>query len=269
MTRITAPMSMPFIIVLPVSARSETSTATYTPNISEAGFYPVYTWVAHGTNRTAQLYKINHSGGQTQVIIDHRMVGNGWVYLGTYHFDAGSDAARGSVVISNQSTAGGSVVIADAIRFGNGMGDLPDGPNGAGNSGGTLSGKPREDEASLLWVIRGIGQGVNTSTFFSVTSNDPNVSAPARMAEEMNANGNPFGTSVYLAIHSNAGGGRGALGLISDSGSSYHPTPNQTALAQFIGSQINQDIRALRRDVRLQLEHQHYKHAHGRLWRNQ
>jgi hypothetical protein len=220
------------------ASATETATATYTPTISEAGFYPVYTWVAHGTNRTNQLYEVNHSGGTTQVRVDHRMVGNGWVYLGTYHFDAGTSD---SVVISNQSTAGGDVVIADAIRFGNGMGDLPDGPNGAGGFGGTISGKPREDEAALLWVIRGIGQGINTSTFFGVTGSDPNVAAPAIMAEHMNANTNPFGSSVYLAIHSNAGGGRGAESLINSS----NPTPNQAALATYIGQQLNDDMKAL------------------------
>ncbi|MFO0788564.1 MAG: fibronectin type III domain-containing protein [Pirellulales bacterium] len=227
---------------------TETATATYTPNFASGGFYPVYAWAAYGSNRTNQLYEINHSGGTMEVRIDHRMVGNGWVYLGTYHFDAGSNPASGSVVISNQSTAGGSVVIADAIRFGNGMGDVPDGPNGAGNSGGTISGKPREDEAALLWIIRSIGMGVNTSTFFSVTGTDPNVSGPARLAEEMNANTNAFGSSVYLAIHSNAASGtaRGAIGLITNSGS---PTPNQTNLATWIGQQINEDLRAVDQDL--------------------
>lgn len=227
---------------------TETATATYTPNIAGAGFYPVYAWAAHGSNRTSQLYEINHSGGQTQVRIDHRKVGNGWVYLGTYHFDAGSDAANGSVVISNQSTAGGSVVIADAIRFGNGMGDVPDGSNGAGDSGGTLSGRPREDEASLLWIIRSIGQGVNTSTFFGVTGTDPNVSGPARLAEEMNNNANPFGGSLYLAIHSNAfnGTARGAIGLITNSGA---PTPNQSNLALWLGQYVNEDLRAVDQDL--------------------
>jgi hypothetical protein len=115
------------------NAGSETASATYTPNIPAAGFYPVYTWVTPGTNRTSQLYKINHTGGQTQVRVDHSMVGNGWVYLGTYHFAAGSSPTNGSVAISNLGTAG-KAVIADAIRFGNGMGDLPEG------SGGFLTG---------------------------------------------------------------------------------------------------------------------------------
>ncbi|HEX2474142.1 MAG TPA: fibronectin type III domain-containing protein [Lacipirellulaceae bacterium] len=171
------------------------------------------------------------------------MVGNGWVYLGTYHFDAGSSQAEGSVEISNFSTEGGSVVIADAIRFGNGMGDVPDGPNGAGHPSGTISGYPREDENSLMWLIRALGQGQDTSLL-----QDNNVRAPNFMAEHMNVNGNPFGTSVYISFHSNAGGGRGAVGLINNPTNTNppnHPTPNQTQLATYTGRQVNQDMQAL------------------------
>lgn len=227
-----------------VNGSSETATATYTPNIPQSGFYPVYTWVSHGSNRTSQLYKINYSGGQTEIRVDHRMVGNGWVYLGTYHFDAGSSAANGSVQISNFSTAGGSVVIADAIRFGNGMGDVPSGPGGIGT--GSVSGYPREDENSLHWLWRGVGLGVTPSSVLGTS----NVSAPANMAEHMNANTNPFGTSVYIGFHSNATTGdpntataRGAIGLMTTDASLR--TPNQQSLATFTARQINVDMRAL------------------------
>jgi hypothetical protein len=181
------------------------------------------------------------------VRIDHSMIGNGWIYLGTYHFAAGSSSAVGSVVISNQG-ATGKVVVADAIRFGNGMGDVLDGPNGPGAAGGTISGRPREDESSIIWDIRSVGQGVNITTMFhtNATTFDPNVSAPAILAQYMFQNSNPFGSGVYIAIHSNASGGsgtsRGALGLISNEGS---PTPHQASLAQSVGSQINNDMTAL------------------------
>lgn len=39
---------------------SETATASYVPNIPEDGFYPVYTWVRHGSDRTFRLYRIRH-----------------------------------------------------------------------------------------------------------------------------------------------------------------------------------------------------------------
>ncbi|MEX2309021.1 MAG: N-acetylmuramoyl-L-alanine amidase [Pirellulales bacterium] len=217
-----------------VDSSAETASATYTPNIPQAGFYPIYTWVTPGTNRTSQLYKINHTGGQTQIRVDHRLVGNGWVYLGTYHFDAGSSTAEGSVVISNHSTGGGSVVIADAIRFGNGMGDLP--RDGSGFGSGSTSGQPREDEASIFWVYRGLGQGATPSTVLGTS----NVNAPLRMAAHMNAS--PYGTSVYISFHSNAfnSTARGAVGLVHSS----NPTPNQSSLATFAARQIDVDMRA-------------------------
>ncbi|MFM7245343.1 MAG: fibronectin type III domain-containing protein [Planctomycetaceae bacterium] len=224
---------------------SETATATYAPTIPAAGFYPVYAWASASSNRTDQLYRVNHSGGSTQVRIDHRKVGNGWVYLGTYHFAAGRSTSDGSVTISNASTAGGSVVIADAIRFGNGMGDVRSGPNGIGT--GAVSGYPREDENSLHWLWRSVGQSTTFTSPSTVIGTD-NVSAPAKMAAEMNVDTNPYGTSVYVGFHSNAttgnpstATGRGALGLVH----STNPTPNQDNLATVLGRQINVDLRAL------------------------
>jgi len=224
---------------------AESAAATYTPNILQAGFYPVYTWASPGTNRTAQLYKVNHTGGQTQIRVDHSMVGNGWVYLGTYHFNAGSSSTAGSVQISNEGAAG-KVVIADAIRFGNGMGDVKDGPNGVGHSSGAISGAPREDESSYMWLYRGIGLGITPSSVIGTG----NVSAPSNMAEHMNQDSNPFGTSVYIGFHSNGTTGnpatataRGAVGLIDADAADQ--TPNQSSLALYTGRQINQDMQAL------------------------
>ena len=228
-----------------VNASAETATATYAPTIPAAGVYPVYAWASPGSNRTNQLYTVNHTGGGTQVRIDHRKIGNGWVYLGSYHFAAGRSPADGSVTVSNASTAGGSVVIADAIRFGNGMGDVPSGPNGIGTGG--VSGYPREDENSLHWLWRAVGQSTSFTSPSTIIGTD-NVSAPARMAEEMNADTNAYGTSVYVGFHSNAttgnpstATGRGAVGLVHSS----NPTPNQSNLATVLAKQINVDMRAL------------------------
>lgn len=221
-----------------------TSSVTYAPTIPAAGLYPVYAWSSLGSNRTRQTYAVNHTGGSTAVSVDHRMVGNGWVYLGTYHFAAGRSTARGSVVITNSSTGGGSVVIADAIRFGNGMGDVPHGPSGIG--AGSPSGYPREDENALLWTWRSVGLGRDFASPSAVVGTD-NVSAPIRMAEDMNADTNSYGTSVYVGFHSNATTGslttataRGAIGLIH----STSPTPNQAGLATRLARQINVDMRS-------------------------
>ncbi len=217
-----------------------TASVSYTPNIPQAGFYPVYTWVLWGSDRTEQTYTINHTGGSTQVTVNHGLVGSGWVYLGTYHFNQGSSTTgEGSVVITNKAPVTGKVVIADAIRFGNGMGDYIF----TGSGATTISGYPREDENSYHWLARSVGQGTTVASVIG-TASSANVSAPSDYAEYMYHGA--FGGAVYIGFHSNAGGGRGARGLIDADVSDR--TPHQAGtngLADILGKQINQDMQAL------------------------
>jgi hypothetical protein len=46
----------------------------------------------------ASFYRIRHTGGEAQVRVPHNMVGSGWVYLGAYEFNAGSNATNGAVL---------------------------------------------------------------------------------------------------------------------------------------------------------------------------
>jgi hypothetical protein len=93
-------------------------TATFTPTIITAGFYNVYAWWAHHTNRADHVpYTINYSDGaggsdSDIVYVNQQLPGNHWVQLGSgsYYFDAGTS---GNVVISDNDDAGW--VIADAI----------------------------------------------------------------------------------------------------------------------------------------------------------
>jgi hypothetical protein len=225
-------------------AASESATATYTPNIPAAGFYPVYTWVRQGSDRTSQLYRIRNTGGESLVRVPHHMVGNGWVYLGTYYFDAGSSSARGAVVISNlqPSPTVGSVVIADAIRFGNGMGSV--------DRGFGVSDYPREEECSRYWVQSSLGQGQSATLYDpdlpAITTDDidDNVGAPPRMAREMNREleGNIY-KRILISFHSNAGGSRGVVGLWNDNANFPGTgTSNQFRLAQLTGTEVNNDL---------------------------
>jgi hypothetical protein len=214
---------------------SETATATYTPTLPQAGYYPVYTWVRHGSDRGDQLYRIRHTGGESQIRVPHYLVGNGWVYLGEYHFNAGSNAANGAVVISNlRGSTNGSVVIADAVRFGNGMGTV--------DRGGGPSGYPREEESCRYWIQHNLGQGQSTSLYETTGSDEQDSwSAPPRMSAEMNREqaGTLF-DRVHISFHSNAGGGRGTVGLITGTS-----TPNQAALAALCGQTVNDELVAL------------------------
>jgi hypothetical protein len=219
---------------------TETAVARFTPNIPATGFYPVYAWALDGANRAPdQLYRVVHADGATEVKVDHTRVGKGWVYLGTYYFRAGTS---GRVEVSNRTASGSSrSVIADAIRFGNGMGDLaPD---------GNASGQSREDEASLYWVESSAGWTapgvrVDSSNWRTLATDvDANVSAPLRWAAYMNAA--PFGQSVYLGWHSNASGttpatARGTVGLYNTSTTT--DTANQLAWARLVAGEINNDL---------------------------
>ena len=96
--------------------------------------------------------------------VPHQLVGGGWVYLGTYYFNAGSNPASGSVIISNQGERRhrrwGD--IADAIRFGNGMGDV-------NNGGGSLDLSAGRRRRTRYWIQRSLGQGQPTSLYTAAT----------------------------------------------------------------------------------------------------
>jgi len=221
---------------------SETATATYTPTIPVAGFYPVYCWTRHGSDRGDQLYRIRHTGGETQIRIPHYLVGNGWVYLGEYYFNAGANTANGSVVISNfRGNATGSVVIADAIRFGNGMGSV--------DRGGGVSDYPREEENMRYWVQANLAQGQSTSLYEGSGDDESDSwSSPGKMSAEMSRGPSLTATNdidykrIHISFHSNAGTGssRGTEALITGD-----TTPHQVALAQIAGQEVNDDLVAL------------------------
>jgi hypothetical protein len=219
------------------ASAGETAVARFIPNLPQTGFYPVYAWALNSSNRvTDQVYRVVHSGGATEVQINHQWVGKGWVYLGTYHFRSGES---GRVEVSNRSNQTG-VVIADAIRFGNGAGDV------AVNN--RTSGELREDEANIYWMEASAGwtaPGVRipASTWRggNTDDGDATVGAPMRWGAYMNAA--PFGQSVYLGWHTNAGGGRGTVGLWNDNTTT--DTANQRAWALLVAQEIQSDMLAL------------------------
>ncbi|MGE0481597.1 MAG: N-acetylmuramoyl-L-alanine amidase [Phycisphaerae bacterium] len=218
---------------------SETATARYTPSITTSDYYPVYGFAIAGTNRAAQTYRIAHHGGVSAVVVDHRNVGNGWVWLGEYYFAAGEN---NYVEITNASPSG-AVVIADAIRWGGGYGDVSrPGPD-------SVSGYPREEEGQRYWAHSELG---NNGVGFDPSIWDPggddlsdNVGAGARFAREMNLV--PAGgvqtdrwKRVHLEFHSNAFDttARGQLCLITNTGA----TTNQTSFATILSNEIDADL---------------------------
>ncbi len=96
-----------------------TATATWAFVVPADGEYAVYAWYRQGTNRAPDArYTVHHAGGTTEVVVDQRVHGNTWRYLGTFGFRARQAA---TVTLSNLSTVAGRAVIADAIRVGGGV----------------------------------------------------------------------------------------------------------------------------------------------------
>jgi hypothetical protein len=97
------------------AAGSGTSTATWTPNILEAGEYSVYAWWhAHPNRATNAKYKIYYDGDLTgppipEVVVNQEENGGQWNLLWTGEFAAG-----GYVVLSDNAN---QYVIADAVKF--------------------------------------------------------------------------------------------------------------------------------------------------------
>lgn len=227
-----------------ITTTGQSAVARYTPTILVSGEYPVYTWALYSGNRVRQLYRIRHSGGINEIKVNHRRVGAGWVWLGNYYFEAGTN---GYVEISNYAPGylpGTDVVIADAIRFGNGMGNI--------NRGWGVSGYEKELEASRYWVQNMTGQGMSSDLYDRPTldDNDDNVGAPPRIANYMdNEADGDFWDRIYLGFHSNAdtnvvGIRRGAMGLYSTANSSACQL-RQQAFASALNSEIETDFEFL------------------------
>ncbi|MGE0711818.1 MAG: hypothetical protein AB7N76_30885 [Planctomycetota bacterium] len=98
----------------------ETATIAFVPDLPAAGRYPVYVWFSQGGNRaTDALYRVHHTGGVSEVRLPQHIMGSHWAFLGEFHFAQGT---AGKVVLSNQGRDPSKVVIADAVRFGGGVG---------------------------------------------------------------------------------------------------------------------------------------------------
>ena len=114
--------------------KAEKAFAQWIPNIPETGRYAVYvSYQSLPQSVSDAKYLVFHKGGVTEFLVNQKIGGGTWVYLGSFEFDKGSND-YGMVVLSNQSKQKG-VVCADAVRFGGGMGNI--------SRAGKTSGLPR------------------------------------------------------------------------------------------------------------------------------
>ena len=168
----------------------ETGRASFSPEIPESGYYWVSVYFRDGNNRSEDTrYYIEHAGGESIVSINQSVHGMTWIYLGQFYFEKGGAA---KVSFSNKSADVGKAVIADAVRFGGGMGTIKE--------GGNLSGKPRFEEAATYYT-----------QYQGFQSRDGDVTVRPEYAEWELAKGTKEEqeNAIYVAWHTNAGGGNG------------------------------------------------------------
>lgn len=124
------------------------------PDIPERGEYSVY--ISYKTlpkSTSSAHYTVHHMGGVSEFVVNQKLGGGIWVYLGTFEFDEGSE---GYVTLTSRVPEGykyerGSVVTADAVRFGGGMGNVARAPEGS-EEDAEVSGMPRYVEGARYWL---------------------------------------------------------------------------------------------------------------------
>ena len=209
--------------------------ARWTANIPESGKYHVYVAFRRGDNRAdAVRYTVNHAGGSTEVTVNQQHHGSTWIDIGEYYFNEGLSRENGSVLLQAVDGAGGTVMIADAVRFGGGKAAL------VRNS--KTSDKPRWEEAAAPNVQF---LGAPKNDVYQVSSNDRNDDIQARSRYAAWENEEDYDDSLYISFHSNAGGGEGISTYIYNSnydGGAAYVTGEEAAgsvdLANFVHNRI-------------------------------
>ena len=177
----------------------------WTAMIEESGKYAVYvSYKTLSNSTTCASYTVHHAGGDTKFAVNQTMAGGTWVYLGTFEFRKGRS---GWVELDNGVPKGctfkeNTVVTADAVRFGGGMGKI--------DRGGGISGLPAYEEGALYSLLWG-GMGIGNFDWDTEYQREygcraawvNNMCGGSRVNPNGRGRGVPFDLS--LAFHSNAG----------------------------------------------------------------
>jgi N-acetylmuramoyl-L-alanine amidase len=212
------------------ASATQSASAVFKPTVTVSGLYWVSVRYISGANRATDVkYSVTHAGGTTTFTVNEEIHGNTWVYLGQFYFFAGGNY---NVTISNQSADGGQAIIADAVRLGGGIGDTPDCING-----GAASGRPRFEESARQYAhFQGNPTCREDVTVRPVYSEWELSKGPA----------NEIDNAVFVALHTNAGGGTGTETYRYNGAGSSQPniTPGSTELRDSIHKQLVADLKA-------------------------
>ena len=133
---------------------SDDNSVEWRPDFEERGKYAVYvSYKSLPESTAAALYTVSHMGGTSRFVVDQRIGGGTWIYLGTFELDKGTE---GHVTLTGKTPEGyrfdkGAVVTADAVKFGGGMGNIAGQPADT-TLAAVTSGLPRSAEGATYWL---------------------------------------------------------------------------------------------------------------------
>jgi len=251
------------------------------PNIPESGFYSVsICWQQCEKAAEDADYKVFYSGGESEFSVNQNMGFGTWIYLGNFYFEKGINPDFGKVVLSNKSDKPRQFVVADAVRFGGGMGNIARKP--ADNSvlenlppdkkkdaklisifeknEYTVSQKPRYLEGARYWLQwAGMPYDIYSHTL-GLNDYTDDFASRGKWAKYLNggsanapdAAGLKIPLDLALAFHSDAGLRdtiTGTLAIFSDKSDKKSEFPNSQSryasrdMADIIQNSVVEDIR--------------------------
>lgn len=205
-----------------ISRKKENATAVFTPEIPESGLYWVSVYYQNGYNRSVDTrYRILHAGGESRISINQEVHGNTWVYLGQFYFEKGNE---GKVIVSNESSERSQAIIADAVRFGGGIGNQGDCYHRK------TSKEPRYEEGARYYA-----------KYQGYPNCEGDISIRPKYAEWELSKGTKEEQkkAIFLSWHSNASGARGTESFVHR----YNRRLGSRQLQKAIHHQLIRDIR--------------------------
>lgn len=259
------PFTMGTARMIRTTKKEDKAIAIWQPNFKEEGRYAVY--VSYQTMPKSvddAHYIVRHKGQETHFIVNQKMGGGTWVYLGTFDFDKGENPFN-CVALTNQSKRKG-VVTADAVRFGGGMGNI--------ERGGDISHMPRCLEAARYYAQ---WAGAPYSIYGNKTGTDDyaeDINTRSLMTNWL-AGGSPYvptkeGKKVpielSLAVHSDAGyerDGKSLVGSLAICTTSFNDGRLNSGISRFASQDF---IEALRSNVTRDLSKKYKRWNWRYLW---
>ncbi len=239
---------------------SKEVTAEYLPTFPEKGNYSVYISY-QSVEKSSQnvLYKVYHSGGISEFIVNQTIGGSTWIHLGNFHFEKGLNKQIGKVEISSEHSKTGEIITTDAVRFGGGFGNI--------QRNGAPSGRPKFVEGARYYLQFA---GMPDTLVYNLNGNDDDYTDDYQSRGEWvnYLKGNPSGPNINrkakglgipvdasIAFHTDAGISRsdttiGTLSIYSieamDTSSNFPENYSRLAnrdFADILQSEIVDDIR--------------------------